>query len=704
MPNEQAMRNCLLIYIFTFLLVFTFSGLGLAQQTDKDSISILKKNLQYSDNNQQKLLIHKDLAYKYLSARQLDSALKYINLAIELNEDKHLDTEGAYYYYWQKAMILHGFNNFTESKKNYELALSKAKKVPRSRLNEIQLNYYSLLAQNNQKGIIPLMTQLCNDFDTTTLDQKRAYILARYLLARSYANEKNTAIAAEIIIDLLQRPDSLLVYISFALKNSLGFYLDELKNYDASISYFKKALQDPYIDMDSAMVVSNIAHTFLDKMELDSALYYCDATEKARGLSPNDDLKITYLRAKIFLKKHQLKKAAYFLAQAKKKNLTNNDLKYARQLQFLEVSLLAEKGELAQALKLLRQIKPMGINQQDYLQDLVSIQKLELYIRLKEINPIIANDFNLLNARQDSLSDLIAQNQTIGLILKYETEKKDAQIELQNQKLKLKNEMAIRQKWTIAGLTGISALALLFLGLVFRQKKQKDAHNRELDQMNQQLLQYNQKLEAQNQHILQLNADIHHRNKNNLSLLAGILSMQSRRTNHPESKKLLEENYGRVMAFANLDNLLLQSKEDQKVNIRQFIDNIIDSARTIFDLAEKSILFQNNTNKQLELNPQHVLSLGIIVNELITNSIKHGFAHQVAPLITIDIQASGSNIKLYYKDNGVGLLQGQDIFSTQSFGMKMINLLSQQLKGQVKAYSREGFIFELKFPYQTNES
>ena len=187
--------------------------------------------------------------------------------------------------------------------------------------------------------------------------------------------------------------------------------------------------------------------------------------------------------------------------------------------------------------------------------------------------------------------------------------------------------------------------------------------------------------EKENKILLQKNIillkEVHHRIKNNISTIEGLLSMHARSARNPEALSILQDAVGRVRSMSILYDNLMISENYSNVSSRSYFENLIDMIIDIFpDAGEISI---NRDIKDFTVSSKYIIPLGIIVNELITNALKHAFTGREDGILQILLDSDGKKITVTIADNGKGLPSGFDIERENGFGFMLVGLLVRQI-------------------------
>jgi two-component sensor histidine kinase len=147
--------------------------------------------------------------------------------------------------------------------------------------------------------------------------------------------------------------------------------------------------------------------------------------------------------------------------------------------------------------------------------------------------------------------------------------------------------------------------------------------------------------------------EIDHRVKNNLSILASLLSAQKRKATNPEVQEALEDARGRVYSLAKAyDYLNLRSESDEDIEMRSFLQNLVEAVHGSAQI-DKPIRMEVMAD-EWRLDRAHAGAAGLLVNELVTNSIKHAFKGRDGGTIRVKLTAHGDVAELKVEDDGIG--------------------------------------------------
>jgi len=226
---------------------------------------------------------------------------------------------------------------------------------------------------------------------------------------------------------------------------------------------------------------------------------------------------------------------------------------------------------------------------------------------------------------------------------------------------------------------------------------------RELSQINQKLLGEiaERKLveEALNKSIKEkdvLLKEIHHRVKNNLQIVSSLLSLQSQYVNEPGSVELFKESQSRIISMALIHEKLYQTGDLTRINLSEYANELIGDLFRSYSVNTHLMKYQIES-KNILLDINTAIPCGLIINELVTNSIKHAFPDNRSGEIKIDIQCQDGNCILKIADNGIGFPDDLDINDVKTLGLQLVTSLTKQLDGTIKLDREGGTCFTIKF-------
>lgn len=272
---------------------------------------------------------------------------------------------------------------------------------------------------------------------------------------------------------------------------------------------------------------------------------------------------------------------------------------------------------------------------------------------------------------KDSLLNQEKVESLVEMQTKYETEKKEQFIAvLEAQKDLQDTEIQLNRLWITILMIGVMLVIVIGLMLFSRFKSEK-RNKRKVETLMQEL---------------------HHRVKNNLQLLSSIFSLQSRAITDSGVLEAVKSSENRVNAMAIIHQKLYRKTEVGHIDGREYFFDLLSQLAESFgyDLNSDN-LFVNICEFDVDLDK--VISLGLIVNELVSNSFKYTFSAVLNPKLYIRIERVGDDLKIEIKDNGKGF--DREEVSGNAMGLNIIETLTRQLSAKVKWDTAPGVTFNL---------
>lgn len=192
--------------------------------------------------------------------------------------------------------------------------------------------------------------------------------------------------------------------------------------------------------------------------------------------------------------------------------------------------------------------------------------------------------------------------------------------------------------------------------------------------------------------------EVHHRVKNNLQVISSIFSLQAQAIEDPQALAVLEESQDRISSMALIHGKLYQSENLSNIDFSEYIRDLVSNLLVSYNANPDRIQTHIRID-DVKLNLDAAIPCGLLLNELVSNSLKHAFRDREEGNVTIAFGYDElGQLHLRVEDDGVGLPEGLDPQKTNSLGISLITSLSQQLQGTLKMYNRVGAVFEVTFP------
>lgn len=193
--------------------------------------------------------------------------------------------------------------------------------------------------------------------------------------------------------------------------------------------------------------------------------------------------------------------------------------------------------------------------------------------------------------------------------------------------------------------------------------------------------------------------EVHHRVKNNLHVIISMLNLQQMRVDDVEARKVFIDSQNRVYAMALVHEKLYKSKDFTNMDFTEYVRIITSELYQIYQCDPNRVEFDIKGGR-VQLGIDQAIPCGLIINELVSNSIKHAFPERLKKKckIAISLMEKNNTIVLIVKDNGVGLSDDIYIEKADSLGLKLIQILiKNQLKGEYELSRKRGTSFTIRF-------
>jgi len=218
-----------------------------------------------------------------------------------------------------------------------------------------------------------------------------------------------------------------------------------------------------------------------------------------------------------------------------------------------------------------------------------------------------------------------------------------------------------------------------------------------LEDARNQLLSTSQEVRASLREKEILLKEVHHRVKNNLQVISSLINLQLRPIKNPVSREALQACQARVQAISLIHAMLYQSKDYANVPFSEYAPILANNIFNTLGTATGCIALDLAIG-DIALPVDKAIPCGLILNELITNALKHGFPDGRRGTIRVRLhEPISSQLQLTVEDDGVGMPAGIDIRQTQSLGMHLVCALTEQLGGDLEMSGAPGASFKVTF-------
>ncbi len=294
-----------------------------------------------------------------------------------------------------------------------------------------------------------------------------------------------------------------------------------------------------------------------------------------------------------------------------------------------------------------------------------------IYSKLGNYNSALLYKTKAYELREKQLS-VESDARMSELLTKYEDQKNKATIQFQQNKIRQQKNLAILA----------SAIVILLGGfIIFGWRSYRNR------------VRTNKLLSIKNNDNEVLMKEIHHRVKNNLEIIAGLLALQSAQVSDQNTKEAILDSQNRVRSIGIVHEKLYLGAMPGSIELKEYFKNLGESIFDSFGIHDSIKL--NIVMEQLDIDIDTAVPVGLIINELLTNSIKYAFPNNATGKIEISVAKLRNILTLQYSDNGIG--KTGEILGT-GFGCQLIELLTSQLNGKMREENNFGssYFFEFK--------
>ena len=294
---------------------------------------------------------------------------------------------------------------------------------------------------------------------------------------------------------------------------------------------------------------------------------------------------------------------------------------------------------------------------------------------------------------EKALSDSLFKEEQVKTIEEmqaaYETEKRTRQIQEVQQQNELQEEKIRSQTTTRNFLYGIIGVGLIVMMILIFQATSLRKANKQLTEQKEELGR-----NAEEKQLL-LN-EIHHRVKNNLQVVSSLLNMQSREVTDEHVLHALKEGRDRVHSMALVHQMFYQGHDEAaSIEADKYVDKLCNSLMRSYGAEEQGIKLTLNV-QPVVLDIDRATLVGLILNELVSNSLKYAFDGAKEKVLTVAFRSGPKNLILQVSDTGMGTNGNER--KPDSFGLKLVESMTRKLKGKLSTVTENGYSTRIEFP------
>ncbi len=445
-------------------------------------------------------------------------------------------------------------------------------------------------------------------------------------------------------------------------------YLIDLKNKNAA------GIAGSLINM--AITEKNMQRTDSIKIHLWDALHICQK-ENIRSIEANAMINL----GSVYRDEEALDSSYYYFDRAMNLARSNHNKGDMIVANIGLAEIYVKRGQLEIALTYFQDAEDLSneLHSAEYLKRIFA-DKAEVYTTKKDFEKALFFKDKYF-ALHDSLTNLEVSAQANELETKYQTERKERQItqlQLAQAEQDLKAKESEDQRIMLIFVAILLSLVLWF-GF-YRYRKQ--------ERMAEILTEKNKTIATALNDREILLQEIHHRVKNNLQVVSSLLSIQGREISDAKALEAVNESKYRVQSMALIHQYLYGEHDLKSIDMQKYITQLSNNLFNAYKLDHDLVALKIEVEPIL-LDVDTAVPLGIIINELITNSLKYAFPDNSEGILTVKLAEENDRLNLSVCDTGVGKSDTAD--SNFSFGMKMINAFKNKLKAEIETTSENGF-------------
>lgn len=739
------------ISLLFFLLLAIGKLNAFTDFTNFEEVVLAEKNLYYQEENAEKVKTFLNLSYWYYqhnkkAAPSDKKSLFFAYKALSLSKKIKYD-EGIAESYFKLSVILQRATDYQKAKICAAQAVNRYSKLNfQDQLGEAWVMYWStsFLTGTSYEDRIPLLQKAADAFHKSgnkeregdcykengdvylllgnapeavgalkkalslyksSLTGRRLYdkIYAVYDLLGSsylYMGDHKTAIQYGLkAAQLGEKLDKISLYLC-TIYNRLGVAYDEFGDYkNAQKYYFKSLALAVWHKSDDAIIelTYNYTNVLLKQNQTAHALSFLNSMKKKYPkLYQIKSTLINCQYIEIYIRMKQYQKAQSYITTIKEniKNTPDYTDKMIAYDVIIKLALIQKNYPEADLYSLYYESMAKKLNSKKFF----AASKLLKY----SIDSAKGNNLSAMNNYREYveyLKNLYDENKTKQINqmnILYETEKRNKNIaDLKTKSIVQRNKL--RNASLLSNLMMVTTISLLIIVmLLYRVYRLKQRTNKKLNEQQNEIFQKNNILENLVVEKEWLLREIHHRVKNNLHMVVGLLASQSEFLKNAEAVQAINDSQNRIQAMSLIHQKLYQSENLSMISMPSYIFELTEYLKDSFDLR-KSIRFVLDIDN-FDLPLSHSIPIGLIFNEAVTNSIKYAFPDNAEGKIFISLKAEKDHeIVLIIQDNGIGLPEEFDPYNNPSLGIKLMNGLSEDIKGKFEIKNDNGTKVSLIF-------
>lgn len=288
-----------------------------------------------------------------------------------------------------------------------------------------------------------------------------------------------------------------------------------------------------------------------------------------------------------------------------------------------------------------------------------------------------------------------------NMLIAYESILKDREKEEQEAELTQLRDATQRQRETNLVFIIVIVVALIITGATVYRTNLRSRQQIAIQQKNMEIEAQKQTIEASLKEKDVLLREVNHRVKNNLQIVSSLLFLQSRKAKDPAIIELIKDAQRRVQTMSVIHQKLYQESQFNQVAFDAYLTDLVQQTISSYKLHDVKVA--TNVDIQFtDISVDQAIPISLIIHELVTNSMKHAFTGLEEGMIAVQLRKDGDHLSLRHEDDGAGIEEKENGDANQ-IGMKVIELLTQQLNGSIKIVERKPLILQIDVPLEDTQ-
>ncbi len=467
-------------------------------------------------------------------------------------------------------------------------------------------------------------------------------------------------------------------YQNWIVYSQLGNLLYRAENYTEAEKYFNKAYEITNaggIRSDHGIMLYEFANFYYAWGKPERFAYLVDEQQKFVQSGKKDWKDPTHRMLFVDWKKKSFDEKISFMKKVKEEFVKNGNASQTAHANLYLIDFYEQEKQLARALAYAEENEKLVNPQMDITNQYVHAKTLYRLLKANGKTGRALEIADRMFALKDSMISLQQRETLLAMEAKYQSAQKDrdlAQLNTENQLAASRLSKEKRTRWLLTGLVVLLLIASLAVLYFFQKQKARGAIvARQADEMQT------------------LMKEIHHRVKNNLQVISSLLDLHSLTIDDSEASQAIRESRNRVYSMALIHQNLYSEGNIRGIEMPDYISKLVQSLFASYNVRENKISLETEIDPIL-LDVDFVIPIGLVLNELISNTLKYAFQHKESGTLHITMKKIEDELFLKVKDSGDGFPKGMNVYQANSFGYKLIRAFAQKLKARLEVFNDNG--------------